>query len=101
MDGNAILMGFASCPGPDWLKDVVSKVGLRLKVYSALRALHQQSQVSTDTIANPHYINVLFLHSHTYTHTHAGVMFHRLHLQASPRITRWHIVSSVTMRAVN
>ena len=46
MDGDAILMGFASSPGPDWLKDVIPKVGLRLKVYSALRALHLQSQVS-------------------------------------------------------
>ena len=45
MDGDAILMGFASSPRPDWLKDIVPKVGLRLKVYSALRNLHLQSQV--------------------------------------------------------
>lgn len=42
MDGNAISIGFASSPGPDWLKDVVPKTGLRLKVYSALRALQLQ-----------------------------------------------------------
>ena len=45
MDGDAISVGFASSPGPDWLKDIVPKVGLRLKVYSALRALHLQCQV--------------------------------------------------------
>lgn len=45
MDGDAILVGFASSSGPEWLKDIVPKVGLRLKVYSALRSLHLQSKV--------------------------------------------------------
>ncbi len=39
MDGNAISLGFASSPGPDWLKDVVPTLGLRLKVYNDLRSL--------------------------------------------------------------
>lgn len=45
MDGSAISIGFASSPGPDWLKDTVPKSGLRLKVYSALRALNLEYQV--------------------------------------------------------
>ena len=32
MDGSAISAGLGSGPGPDWLKDVVPKVGWRLKV---------------------------------------------------------------------
>ncbi|SMN12479.1 hypothetical protein SPBRAN_1134 [uncultured Candidatus Thioglobus sp.] len=40
MDGSAIALGLASTPGPDWLKDVVPKVGQRLKVHNALRALY-------------------------------------------------------------
>lgn len=43
MDGDAILVGFSSTPGPDWLKDMIPKVGLRLKVYSALRDLNQSN----------------------------------------------------------
>ena len=45
MDGKAIAAGLATCPGPDWLKDVVAKVGLRLKVHTALRTLYNFSQV--------------------------------------------------------
>ena len=45
MDGSAIVVGLASSPGPDWLKDIVRKVGLRLKVHNALRALHTEYQV--------------------------------------------------------
>ena len=39
-------VGLSTSPGPDWLKDVVSKVGLRLKVHNALRTLYNESQVS-------------------------------------------------------
>ena len=46
MDGDAISAGLASCPGPDWLKEVVPKVGVRLKVHSALKALYHETQVS-------------------------------------------------------
>ena len=46
MDGDAISAGLASCPGPDWLKEVVPKVGVRLKVHSALKALYHEAQVS-------------------------------------------------------
>ena len=45
MDGKAIAAGLASCPRPDWLKDVVVKAGLRLKVHTALRTLYNNSQV--------------------------------------------------------
>lgn len=46
LDGSAITIGLSTSPGPDWLKDVVSKVGLRLKVHNALRTLYNESQVS-------------------------------------------------------
>ncbi len=46
MDGDAIAVGLASGPGADWLKEVVPKVGLRLKVYGTLRSFFTQCQVS-------------------------------------------------------
>lgn len=42
MDGKAVCAGLATCPGPDWLKDVVLKVGFRLKIHNALRTLYNQ-----------------------------------------------------------
>lgn len=47
MDGKAIAAGLATCPVPDWFKDVVVKVGLQLKVHTALRTLYNNSQVHT------------------------------------------------------
>ena len=47
MDGNAINFGLASAPGPDWLKDVVPTLGLRLKVHNSLRALCSTNQVGS------------------------------------------------------
>lgn len=46
LDGDAIAVGLASSTGPDWLKDVVPKMGLRLKVHSALHSFLLKSQVS-------------------------------------------------------
>ena len=37
MDGEAICAALASTPGPDSLRDVVSKLGLRLKVYRVIK----------------------------------------------------------------
>ena len=37
MDGEAVSLAFASCSGPDCIKDVISKYGLRLKVYQAIK----------------------------------------------------------------
>ena len=37
MDGEATMAAFATCSGPDCLKDVVSKYGSRVKVYNAIR----------------------------------------------------------------
>ena len=45
MDGKAIAFGLASAPGPDWLRDVVPTLGLRLKVHNALCSLVSPSQV--------------------------------------------------------
>ena len=38
MDGEGTVGAFATCPGPDCLKDVVLKYGSRVKVYNAIRA---------------------------------------------------------------
>ena len=45
MDGKATAAGLTSCPGPDWLKNVVINVGQCLKVHTALRTLYNNSQV--------------------------------------------------------
>ena len=37
MDGEAVSLAFASCSGPDCIKDVIPKYGLRLKVYQAIK----------------------------------------------------------------
>ena len=37
MDGVALAMALASSPGPDCLKDVVPRLGIRLKVYQAIK----------------------------------------------------------------
>ena len=41
MDGGAIAFGLSSSVGAEWLKEVVPKVGLRLKVHAALHSLYQ------------------------------------------------------------
>ena len=38
MDGAAIVLTFATCSGPDCLKSVISKFGVRVKVYTAIKA---------------------------------------------------------------
>ena len=43
MDGEATVAAFATCPGPDCLKEVVPKYGSRVKVYNAtLNESYQQ-----------------------------------------------------------
>lgn len=46
LDGNAIAMGLASSPGPDWIKDIVPVLGVRLKVHHALRALYNANSAN-------------------------------------------------------
>lgn len=41
LDGHAIGVGLSTSPGPDWLKDVVPQLGVRLKVHQALRQAMQ------------------------------------------------------------
>ena len=43
MDGIAIDAGLASSPDREWLRDIVPKVCLRIKVHSALCSLYLQS----------------------------------------------------------
>lgn len=47
MDGKAIAFGLATAPGPDWLKDLIPALGLRLKVHNSL---HTWCQVSVCSI---------------------------------------------------
>ena len=42
MDGEATAAAFATCAGPDCLKDVIPKLGSRLKVYNALKLVIDQ-----------------------------------------------------------
>lgn len=46
MDGEALLTLIGLTPGPDCLKDLVKKVGLRLKVYKAIKVLYDTENVS-------------------------------------------------------
>ena len=46
MDGEAISVAFAACPGPDCLRDVLPKLGQRLKVYKELKACLEASASS-------------------------------------------------------
>lgn len=49
MDGEAVRAAFAATPGPDCLKDVVTKTGPRLRVYKAFQELIKVNlQLSTE-----------------------------------------------------
>lgn len=51
MDGEAIATAFAITPGPDCIRDVVPKVGVRMKVYQAIkRALEVRSIVKKNVL---------------------------------------------------
>ena len=45
MDGEAVSTAFATVPGPDCIREVVPKLGYRLKVYRCLKALLEETQV--------------------------------------------------------
>lgn len=49
MDGEAIFTAFATAPGPDCIREVVPKLGYRLKVYRCLKSLIEESQVASNT----------------------------------------------------
>ena len=59
LDGNAIAMGLASSPGPDWIKDIVPVLGVRLKIHHALRAIYNDDIVSS--LPLPALLNFIFL----------------------------------------
>jgi hypothetical protein len=42
MDGDALVTLIGLTPGPDSLKDLVTKVGQRLKLYKEVKALYDQ-----------------------------------------------------------
>ena len=45
MDGEAVEVAVAATPGPDCLKDIIPKVGLRLKVYNRIKTLIQNEVI--------------------------------------------------------
>ena len=45
MDGESLAALIATKPGPDSLKDLVQKVGLRMKLYKAIKALYDEEAV--------------------------------------------------------
>lgn len=47
LDGSAIAFGLGTTPSPDWLKNVVPALGLRLKVHNALRSWNAAGKVSS------------------------------------------------------
>lgn len=60
MDGDALSLAFAAQSGPDCLKDVVPKYGLRLKVYQAIKVeleaqvtMHASCQFQMEHRHNP------------------------------------------------
>ena len=44
IDGEATAAAFATCAGPDCLKDVIPKLGIRLKVYNTLKLVIDQGK---------------------------------------------------------
>ena len=51
MDGEATVSAFATCSGPDCLKEVVPKLGSRLKVYNAIKvAINESYQQKVATL---------------------------------------------------
>ena len=65
MDGEAISVAFATHSGPDCLKDVIPKYGLRLKVYQALKQVLDTQQVASYQIHNITHADVM-PHFHRY-----------------------------------
>ena len=45
MDGKAIAFGLATAPGPDWLKELIPSLALRLIVHNSLCTLYTECQV--------------------------------------------------------
>lgn len=46
MDGDALATLLSLTPDPDSLKELVSKVGLRIKVYKVIKSLYDKESVS-------------------------------------------------------
>ena len=43
MDGEAVMAAFATCSGPDCIKDVIRTFGTRLKIYNMIKTAIQES----------------------------------------------------------
>lgn len=54
MDGEALVTLIGVTPGPDCLKDLISKVGIRLKVYNHIKSVYQTSSVSCHVLISCH-----------------------------------------------
>ena len=47
MDGEALMAAFATCSGPDCIKDVIKTFGTRLKVYNVIKTAIGESYHDT------------------------------------------------------
>ena len=62
MDGEAVMAAFATCSGPDCIKDIIKTYGSRLKVYTALKAAIGESyQQSVSMCQNVLLISILYV----------------------------------------
>ena len=50
MDGDSLATLFGTIPGPDSLKELVAKVGLRMKVYKMIKALYNEESLSVSNL---------------------------------------------------
>ena len=58
MDGEALATVIGLTSGPDCLKDLIKKVGWRLKVYKAIKELYEGENVSLNNVIQYRMINV-------------------------------------------
>lgn len=63
MDGEAIAAAFAVTPGPDCIRDVVKKVGIRMKVYQAIKKALEVSRQTVSLCLAPSTVLLVFVYS--------------------------------------
>ena len=52
MDGAAVVQSFGTCSGPDCLKDVIVKFGVRVKVYTVIKGYLDKDNVKSLVSSN-------------------------------------------------
>lgn len=91
LDGNAIAMGLASTPGPDWLKDIIPTLGVRLKVHNALRTLYNANMVSLSHLTIRLTEESIYSHSHFLHQMISLAQALYLHLEKEVPLPLWYV----------